>query len=202
MSLSKVKMKQIISTLICTTIFVSNLTACNKDTVNLVNVDLDSLMFSLDDIIYTLPVCFSELEANGWGPNDSDYPPGSTFANHTLKPDESIGWRLTIGEQNVVVSFINLSKEALPISECSINQILILIHESLPTMKDTKFILPGNIRMGSTHKDVIAAYGEPSTKNNLIEGKTTFYYFSDYYTLRIDIDNESNQVALMSYWSE
>ena len=112
---------------------VFGIAACSRfqtdsGTEKILSDDLDSLMFSLDGVVYTLPVHFSELEANGWTPYDTDPRSGSAyrFAIDILEPGDFAAWELIVGEQNVVVTFTNLSDEMLPLSECYVTSVSVL----------------------------------------------------------------------------
>jgi len=151
-------------------------------------------MFSLDGVIYTLPVHFSELEANGWRP----YDPNNRFATDILEPDDFVTWELIAGDQNVGVTFTNLSEEVLPISESYITVVSVFFE-----MHSAQLVLPGNIMLGSTYEDVIAAYGEPSSWHTSEDPPSLLmFHSSDDVTLQIVINTEGNLVTIMSmhYW--
>lgn len=157
--------------------------------------DLDSRMFSLDGIIYTLPVSFTELEGNGWSP----YDPDSLFASNILEPGDSAYWGLVNVIQDILVVFKNLSEEVLPISECYIISVIVLVREGNPVQFNAELVLPGNIMIGSTLEDVIAAYGDTATWVANFEETSTFRitYTTDYLSLNVSLDTEKNMVIFM-----
>jgi len=168
--------------------------------VTMGEVTLDSLMFSLEGVIYTLPVHFSELEANGWIP----YDPDGHFATEILEPGDSDVWELTNNEQSLLVFFTNLSEEMQLINKSYITSVFVRVREGLSEQFDAKLVLPGNIAIGSTLEDVLEAYGQVATWMNHSEEISTLEitYSSDYYSLRISVDLESDLVILMNmdYW--
>jgi len=165
--------------------------ACNGEQNGLgsneLSDDLNSLMFSLDGVVYTLPVHFSELEANGWSPFDPD----DHLTTDTLEPGDFTHWELIIGDQNILVTFTNLSEEVIPISESYIT--MVVLYERY----NAQLILPGNIMIGSTYEDIITAHGEPNSRYTFEEPLSlSMRYSSDYFTLLILI--ESNLLTFMS----
>jgi len=158
--------------------------------------NLDSPMFYLEGVIYTLPVHFSELEANGWRP----YDPDNRFATDILEPGDFDIWTLTDGYQYVSVSVTNISEEAMPVSESYITGLA-----ALSGMHDARLIFPGNIMFGSTYEDVMAAHGDTLTHVRESENSLRLEFFSDRFmtvALSISIDNETNLVIFMNmtYW--
>lgn len=189
-------------TIICIATLCINLAACNiREPAELgsnivLSDDLDSRLFSLDGIIYTLPVSFSELESNGWSP----YDPDSLFASDILEPGDSAYWGLVNATQNILVVLENPSEEVLPISECYIISVIVLVSEGNPVQFNAELILPGNIMIGSTLDDVIAAYGDTATWVTRFEEASTLRitYTADYISLDISVDTERGMVIFMS----
>lgn len=156
---------------------------------------LDSLMFSLDGVVYTLPVHFSELEANGWTPYDTESRSESEcrFATDTLEPSGFASWELINDNQNVVVRLSNLTEEVLPVGESYVTAVSVLYE-----VYDAQIVLPGNISFGSTYRDVTAVFGVPDGGPHVLDDRITLFYDSDYYVLQISIDTERDQVMIMS----
>lgn len=175
----------------CLIFLVSGTTGCNggqADTVEdiLSSATLDSLMFSLDGVIYTLPVHFSELEENGWIPHDPD----KSFAISTLEPGDSVNGELISDKQNVGVVFTNLSEKALLVRESHITTVAVLYE-----VYNAKIMLPGNIMIGSAVEDVFSVYGAPDYTS---EGMSLIFYNSDNYTVQLLIDLETNEITMTS----
>jgi len=154
----------------------------------------DSLMFSLDGIIYTLPVHFSELEANGWIPYDTDPRSGSgyRFASDILKPGGSASWELIADNHTVVVSFTNFSDEMLPLKDSHVTFVGVVYEVYI-----AQLIIPGNIEIGSTYEDVIEAYGVPS-EWHASKNRISLLYDLNYSALQLTVDTESSQVVTMA----
>ena len=153
------------------------------------NATLDSLMFSLNGVIYTLPIHVSELEANGWVPDDPD----NRFGTDTLEPGGFATWSLTDGNQFVGTMFTNISEEVLLVSESCITGIIAhTIHF------DAQIIFSGNIMIGSTFEDVIEVYGDPCVVDVFEKSSSlSITYASDQYYLRLNIDTQSNLVVFI-----
>jgi len=199
-----VNMRRIISICLAMAIIISlvlGFAACNRGNQaevgqnELSDATLDSLMFSLDGAIYTMPVHFSELEANGWRPYDTD----NHFATDILESGNFAVRGLTDGSQNIAVTFTNLSEEVLLVSESYVIGIAVLFE-----VHNARLVLPGNVAIGSTYEDVIAAHGEPSRWHTFEDT-----YWLDFNThsyggvsLSVSIDNETNLVIFMdmTYW--
>lgn len=114
--------------------------------------DVYSFMFSLNGIIYTLPFPYAEMEANGWV--------GDDLSEITLNPNQfSLAEPLRNRSQTILVSFVNTTANVLSFSESYIGRISI---DEFYARNGVELIFPGNITVGSTYEEVIAAYGEPS----------------------------------------
>jgi len=154
--------------------------------------DLDSLMFGLGGVVYTLPVHFSELEANGWSIYDKREDLQST--TYMLEPGHrGFWWILTDGDRFVEVNFINFSEEVLPVSESYIAD----VSTSQPIVGEQP-IFPGNITIGSTYEDVLAKYGEPCEK--IERASDEFHrlsYYKDYLHVSIRVCNQTNRVVFV-----
>ncbi|MDR2598903.1 MAG: hypothetical protein LBC73_01340 [Oscillospiraceae bacterium] len=101
--------------ILCIIFYITGTTGCNINQADAVedilrDATLDSFMFSLDGIIYILPVHFSELEENGWLPYNSDFPLDSAvrFSSDVLEPDETASWVLIHDTQSLMVIFVVL----------------------------------------------------------------------------------------------
>ena len=180
--------------MLCIAAFSWGFVGCSGEQVTMetkLSDDLNSRMFSLDGVVYTLPVHFSLLEANGW--SFCDVENGHYVATDILEPGANAFVFLTNGDLYTEKTFTNLSEGALPVSESYITDAsahFLLNHAPI--------IFPGNIMLVSTYEDVIAAYGEPENRRVFEESRTLFYS-SDclYFIVMISIDNETNLVIVM-----
>ncbi|MDR2598996.1 MAG: hypothetical protein LBC73_01820 [Oscillospiraceae bacterium] len=193
-------MKTIISifiTILCIIALVVGIIGCNGEQAYVVEEDIlnnptiDSLMFSLDGVIYTFPVHFSDLEANSWVLHDSD----DNFANSTLEPDDVVPLKLITDTQTVGVEFTNLSDKALLVRESYIISI-----SALDGKYNGKMVLPGNIMIGSDVEDVLSTYGTP---DYISDGMSLLFYDSDHFLIQLMIDLETNKITMTNirYWS-
>jgi len=155
--------------------------------------ELASLAFSLNGVIYTLPVPARELEANGWGGFLFDW------TEHIVTPGTTDDRRTLVnGGQRIGVSFFNFSEEALPLNEVYIDRVSV----GAEWFDAAQLIFPGNITQGSTYDEVIAVYGEASERGYLYASEEYGYlvYFADYGAVRIIFDNETNLVLSMDMY--
>jgi len=154
--------------------------------------DLNSLMFSVNGIVYTLPVPFAELEENGWGPRDLD---SHVHATYKLDPSHSFVGLFVLENQTLSVTFTNFTEEVLPLTESYLSGVAV---RPQPGHEDeAQLILPGNIMLGSTYDDVITTHGEPSGREQLDDMKELIY-FTEYAVIQIFIAKETDLVVMMS----
>jgi hypothetical protein len=189
-------------TMICMVSLTVGVTACNEhqadlETEQMLCDDLDSLMFSLEGVIYTLPVHLSELEANSW----SLYDPDNLHTTDLLAPGELAYVDLISGNQNAWATVTNLSDEVLPMNENYLTAIAVLFREDMPELYNAQLILSGGITIGSTLEDVYSAYGRRATWMTNFEESDSLkiFYSSNYFGLDITIDTEKNLVAFMNF---
>jgi hypothetical protein len=156
------------------------------------NPTIDSLMFSLDGVIYTFPILFSDLEANGWVLHDSD----DSFANSTLEPGDAVPLKLITDTQTVGVEFTNLSDKTLLVRESHITAIAAFFG-----VYNAKIVLPGNIMIGSSFDDVLSTYGTPNSES-VFNDMPLISYNLDYCTIQLLIETETNRIMSinMHYW--
>ena len=202
--MKKTKMRRIVSRSLALVCIVVLFVACieeqaDSEAEDVLSGDLRSQMFSLGDVVYTLPVLFSELEANGWSFCDTRN--DDCFVTYMLEPGERSFWHLTNGELKVEKTFVNLSEDVLPVSESYIVEAV--THFRWDT---APIIFPGNIMLGSAYEDVIAAYGEPGRRR--VNGEPLpsldLFYSMGHFSAWITIDAETGLVivASMNYWGE
>jgi len=148
--------------------------------------DLFSFMFSLNGVLYTLSTPFSELAADGW---EGEYLDEVTVAPRT----RSHGMDLRNGEQTIRVTFFNPTEEELPLSESVVRYIATWEH----LHGRVQLVFPGNIAMGSTYEEVIAAFGEPE---NVIEHypSRNLSFSAEGISVSIAIHMETNLVTGLS----
>ena len=138
--------------------------------------DLGSLTFELDGVVYTLPIPFAELEANGWK---------GTWFDLRIDPGTNRGATLENGNQSINVSFYNFSDDVQLPNESYIDRI-----SALSFLDDTvQLIFPRNIMLGASYEEVIAAYGYPAIGGVSYEyGFRYLVYFVGSAGIRIIID--------------
>jgi len=145
----------------------------------------DSFQISLDGNILTLPVLYSDFAALGWTSDDID--------GETLKPGFIMVGNASLEKGDATlsgVSFINLSDKEMPLSECHVYGLAFAY--STTGAVSTSFVLPGGLHIGSTIDDIIAAYGEPTEKDDSSDSKTYLKYkFGDYNYISFEIDKKN-----------
>jgi len=181
-------MKRIIS--IClVVVFVLGFVACGGEKEgSLLSDDPSSLMFQLDGAIYTLPLSLLELETNDW----EVYDPDSYFADEVLEPGEIDVWELRNGDQNIAITFANLSEEILLMSESHITGFAVLAE-----WHSAEVVLPGNITIGSTYEDMMEVYGDMLRHIWEFENSTRFSFHTDTHFFVIIVDIETNLVVYL-----
>ena len=141
--------------------------------------DLDSLMFQLDGVIYTLPFQFAELEENGW---ELRY-----MTSYRLAPfSERFNIGVYNGEKEIVVAFLNLSGNRLRLREAYISRV------SIREYSQVQAVLPGNIVIGTTiYEEIIATFGQPGGRDELDDRVILRYYGENARTfMRIDMQTD------------
>ncbi len=150
----------------------------------------DSFQISLDGNMLALPALYSDFTSLGWTSDDID--------GETLKPGFIMVGNASLekGDASLSgISFINLSDKELPLSECHIYGFAFAYDPKGAV--STSFVLPGGLHIGSTIDDIIAAYGEPTEKDDSGSTKTNLKYeFSDGNYISFEIDK--NQPP---YWN-
>ncbi|MDR3072662.1 MAG: hypothetical protein LBU41_04140 [Clostridiales Family XIII bacterium] len=154
----------------------------------------DSFQISLDGNVLTLPALYSDFVALGWESEDID--------DQTLKPGfMTIGnTSLDKGDARLAgANFINLGDKEAPLSECHVYGVSFIY--SKWNALGTSFVLPGGLHVASTLDEIIAAYGEPTERDDSVARTTKLTYrFDEDKYIRFEIDNEyapfGNQIAI------
>lgn len=148
--------------------------------------DLSSFQIQIDDVIYSLPMKYSDFIANGFVMKDDN--------SEKIEPDHYTWSYFNRGDFRIMADIVNTDDKEQPVSECYIGSIEI-DKDFKENGKGVFIALPkGIIFNKSTLDDVKAAYGEPSS---LYEGslytKLT-YDFDLYQKVEIEIGLESGVV--------
>jgi len=147
--------------------------------------DIYSFSFSLNGEIFSLPFPFSEIEDAGWS--------GDDIADGRLDPGRhTLSNQLRNGEQIVFVSLVNTTENVLPFNETNIGRIN---KDDFDARRGAELVFPGNITIGSTIDEVIAAHGEPSETRSTDASTTLVYSRSLQSSVTFRVDNETNQVT-------
>jgi len=155
--------------------------------------DVFSLMFSLNGVLYTMPLSFADLEADGWEVDDLE---AEDFEGQILRPNHtSRSVQLRLGDQTISVSFFNPTEEEVLLRDGVIRDIFIA--EVLNGR--VQLVFPGNIAIGSTYEEVIAAHGEPSSvlEREAFRFRTLTYSAGDI-SVSFTVDTNTNLVTNLS----
>nr|WP_295682909.1 hypothetical protein [uncultured Lachnoclostridium sp.] len=148
--------------------------------------DLSSFQIQINDVIYSLPMKYSDFTAQGFVMKDDD--------NEKLESGYYTWSYFNRGDLKLKANIINTDEKELPISECYIGSIEI-DKDNKENGKGVFIALPkGVIFNQSTLDDVKAAYGEPSS---MYEGSlyTLYTYeFGIYQKVEIEVGLKSGVV--------
>lgn len=151
--------------------------------------DWKTMEFVFEGTKYTLMEDYSKFKENGWtiDLNKMGYPNGYILNANTKTYSTVYLYSSTYKDSGVTVGFINNGTDAKDITECKIWSFN--VRNSKYYSKQLTFELPGGIKNGSTHDEVIAVYGKPSDDNIYrSEGlKYTTYHYKQGYDKYFDI---------------
>jgi hypothetical protein len=122
------------------------------------STEWSSFQFELEGKIYTLPILYSELEADGWTTANSG------DLDETLEAGNYIVGNTTLVNSNkenseVSVQFANLGDADATLKECYVSGVQFAEYS---WNKATYIYFPGGFTIGSAKDEVQASYGEPS----------------------------------------
>jgi len=177
--------------MLCVAVFCLIFAACNTTEPATapegLDDDIHSLMFSLNGVLYTLPLSLAELEANGWEE-------GEAMADIMLYPHQHrASQRIAKDDREMIlVTFFNPTEYVIPLRE----GMIVLVEVSSLWRTPAPLIVPGNIRLGSTYEEVIIAHGEPSERVMLGTRESLLYYMDDVFA-NIVINRETDRVTAL-----
>ena len=146
-----------------------------------------SYQFQLEDKIYTLPIRYSDLEADGWsikyeGNKEESIKAGSYILNYIT---------LTCSNKEnaeIEVQFANLDDKDMQITDCYVASVQYWEHSS---NKDTVIYFPGGLTLGSTKEEVAALYGEPNEINSFSNTDKWKYEIQNYDDVTLTINKDT-----------
>ena len=144
--------------------------------------DLYDFTIALNDVVYTLPCLYTEIETNGWK---------GDFGAETMDPGYYDIVNAKNGDVTMCFDLANLGVDTIAYADGYIGG---LTYGILENDKGCTLELAKGITYGSAKDEVIAAYGEPT---NIFEGDsyTTLAYEADTYsTYKFMINNENGLV--------
>ncbi len=147
------------------------------------------MQIAIDGKVYTLPVDYDVLKADGWSFDLADY---GKENGYILNPGDSVTSTIELtnpkyGEEynsaTLYVGFINVDDTAKDITECHIWSIKSDSYYGSKQMeKYPSVTVAKGIKFGSTEQEVIAAFGQPEEDDIYVSdsGYKTFEYCNDY----------------------
>ncbi len=154
----------------------------NKD----LSSDMKSAQVQVDGKVLTLPTTYKELTDLGWKLasdfSEDDIVESDDFEFVYLEKDNS----------TLNVTLYNKTDEDKPYKDCEIWDIY--VNETYFEEEPANVCLAAGIQVGSTYKDVIAAYGEPDYVSSYTYS-SYYAYMLDEITYSITIDNETGLVS-------
>ncbi|MCL1891473.1 MAG: hypothetical protein FWG00_05625 [Coriobacteriia bacterium] len=155
--------------------------------------DIYSFMVQLDGEIYEFPAPYSEFAAKGWKIEETL---GVDYNEETLKPNSYTGVVVAKnGSHQIYLTFVNVDADVKKVSDCNVGGIDL---DSWDAETGTQLIFPGNIILGSSEAEVLAAYGEPSDSYDGDTAKHFTYSTGSYADAEISIDKEADKVISLS----
>lgn len=154
----------------------------------------DTYTVQLNDKVITLPCEMKDLEAIGF-----QLDTGDKAADYMVNPDEyELAFFNDQYGHSIMFDMVNDTDSAQKIVDCKVGGIYVDSYD----MEDGRLsvIFPGNVQIGTTKDDVVAAYGEAS---DVYKGDTlhsyTWYADDDYYkSCSIELDAKTQKVDCMS----
>jgi hypothetical protein len=157
------------------------------------SAEWSSFQFELEGKIYTLPIRYSELEANGWvAENAQDMDEILEAGKYILNYQTMVYSDKENSE--IAVQFANLGDEDVPLSECHVSGIQF---SEYSWNKDTVLYFPGGFTIGSTQEEVEALYGEPSETQELSSTVEWKYKTQIYDDVIFTFTKESGKIEKM-----
>lgn len=154
----------------------------NKD----LSSDMKSAQVQVDGKVLTLPTTYKELTDLGWKLasdfSEDDIVESDDFEFVYLEKDNS----------TLNVTLYNKTDEDKAYKDCEIWDIY--VNETYFEEEPANVCLAAGIQVGSTYKDVIAAYGEPDYVSSYTYS-SYYSYMLDEITYSITIDNETGLVS-------
>lgn len=149
--------------------------------------DVFCFEFSIDGETYKFPLKYSDMEKNGWS-----YKNGG--GEKPLKPNQYlIGLRMENGDLSMSVQPINLTDSNITANEANIGKLTL---DSNYIKPDSHTVNYAGIVLGkSKMDDVLAAFGEPSSKYENEKHPTVTYKMKTNVTVKFSFDNTKGGIV-------
>lgn len=148
-----------------------------------VSGNLYDFQVSVNGVVYSLPVAFSEFAKNGWK--------GEGFDTQTLKPNQETTEQITNGSKTIYVTVVNTEKDVLPFSKCSVGGVML---DSFDAKNGASLVLAKGITLGSDYQKIIDSFGKPTDSIDSSSTKSLQYESDTYADVKLDIDKTSNKL--------
>jgi len=151
--------------------------------IGVLSEDLYDFQIKLNSVVYPLPVPVSLFDANGWvysGDLEDTLDPGGYTISAPMTKDD----------QSILVVLLNPFDLEQTLEDC---YVCVVTADQYGANEGLQAVLPGDITIGSTYDEVVEAYGDPETENEVGSG-IYLYYRDDESEVQIIVDNESRLV--------
>lgn len=156
--------------------------------------DLFSYDILLDGKKYTLPVNFSELEADGWSIDPKSTKYGLEKHYHI------VNIKVIKKQEEITAHFVNNSSEYRDLNKCDVGSIMTYSGEGT---RKISVVFPKGIGFNATEEEITAAYGNPS-KVDLSDDNFDKYTYIDpnaidkeYQYIKLFISKKDHTLAIV-----
>ena len=170
------------------------LCACGTSRDTVTSIDLDSMQFYLDGVIYTLPCVYGELVENGWMIDDDQ---------QTLGPNNLKMFEVRKDDSTLFLQLVNFtSYNAISLEECYVMSIWQAAEYAYPLngegaatiVNAGNSLLAAGIRNGDSYGRMIELYGEPSS----VRKSAAYSHTAFYPNMEITYNPMNGQINLVS----
>ncbi len=126
---------------------------------------LTDMTFKLDGVVYQLPCDLSRLTDNGWTISTV-----GVFSDTTVMGRDISVFNMIKDGCKIMVELANPSGNAMPLSSCVVRGI------TVSAGTNNKFEIAKSIKPDSSADEIIAAFGSPNNRENVLGADSLIYY--------------------------
>ena len=143
----------------------------NASVTDNLSPDSISFSFSLDGIMYELPISRREFEVHGWSKDPSGWTDDRVMENEFSRVSN---YEMVNGDSKINVVFGNLDGSPVNTAEPGAQIIGVQLTDFGIEPIEADLVFPGGVTFGTTSEDVMASYGKP----DLLDGTAESGYLS------------------------